>query len=195
MMQSIAVGGRRIVQTQPWIAVAALLALCLLAYYALLGFRYIEAAKSIPSLTSEVDQLSSETAAVLPQRAPAVSVEAAQKRQEETRKIFTYPNTDGLMAVMSATAQETGVSLLSMAVGEPLTKIEGGIAYQGQPMTLLLQGKPADAYRFLAALQQRVPVVEVTNVGLSADLNPPAAQVQLLYYLAPQAVAAGKGAK
>ena len=111
-------------------------------------------------------------------------VEAGSLQLEELDGLFQYPSTDDLLKIVANTAQETGLSLISISAGELQTETVGAMTYQVRRVGLKLGGEPADFFKFLAQLQEMVPVASATDVRLSLDKDP-AAQVTLLFFLSP----------
>jgi len=186
---------RHLPRVKPWVAAAVLLAMCLLGYYAALGMRYWKASEQTASLTSQIHQLSGKGSEGLPEeKALAAELESQEQRWEKLYSLFSYPETDDLIAIVSATAQETPVDLMSVAVGDPQQKTRGGIQYQTQPMTITLQGEAPDIYRFLSLLYQEVPVTAVSGFRITGLEGAPSAQVHLLFHLSPQATSENRGA-
>ena len=78
---------------------------------------------------------------------------------------------------------------MSIASGELETETVGAMTYQVRRVGLTLGGEPADFYKFLARLQELVPVAFATDVRLSKLDKDPSAQATLLFFLSPVAVA------
>ncbi len=188
MARSLAQLRENLARVKPWVAVAVLLAIALLGYYAVLGTRYFNASEQVASMNGEIRQLTAKL------REPPLDEEAlkaereSQKQQlEAMRSLFSHPKSDDLVGILSATAQETSVTLAKVAVADWRWELQGEIGYWTQPMTAMLHGETVDIYRFLSLLQQKVPVARVTSVNMSGLEAVPSAQVQVLFYLSPEA--------
>ena len=182
---------KRLSGVNPWTAAMLLLAAGVLGYYAVLGARYWSASQRVEALTGQVQQL---TAAQKRTALPATHVVSTspERRLEELRGLFAYSSTDDMIAIVSSTARETGVSLVSVSVGEAQPKPQGNVKYQAPPLSLRLQGGTDAIYRFLARLQEVASSVTVTDIRLTSLDGLPLAQVQMLFYLSPEPAAPAK---
>ncbi|MEE9247649.1 MAG: hypothetical protein V3U79_03015 [Dehalococcoidia bacterium] len=188
MPKSLADLRRHLSRVKPWVAVAALLAIALLGYYAILGMRYMDASGEVTSLNSQIQLLSRRMGPTPPDIEPLkAELESQGQRLEVLRDLFAYQEADHLVGILADTAQETAVALGQVSVGSIRLEIQEEIKYRIQPMTATVQGESVDIYRFLSLLQQTVPVVSVSSINISGLEGFPSAQVQLLFYLSPEA--------
>ena len=185
-----------------WVAVACILAVILIGYFAVQGFRYWRAWSQESSIVREISVLDRRIAAVSPTGDMAEKIEALKQQLEandllladrglqleELNGLFHYPSTDDLLKIVANTVQETGLNLISITAGELQTETVGLMAYQVREVGLTLGGEPADFYKFLAQLQEMVPVASATNLRLSKLDEDPSAQVTLLFFLSPVTV-------
>ena len=179
---------RHLSRVKPWVAVAALLAIALLGYYSILGMRYLNASGEVASLNSEIQLLSRRLGPASPDmEALKAEQESLGQQLEGLRDLYSYQEADDLVAIISDTARETAVALGLVAVADSHLETEGEIQYRIQPMTATIQGKAVDIYWFLSLLQQKVPVASVIGIGFSGLEGLPTAQIQLLFYLSPEA--------
>ena len=222
-------------RVKPWVAVACMLGVILIGYFAVQGFRYWRAWSQESSLEKEISVLDGKIDAVfhvgdLEERLEALKVRLrtedpklkggellfearklllednieALKQQleakeslledrnlqlEEVTRLFHYPSTDDLLKIVANTVQETGLNLISISAGEQQTETVGAMTYQVRRVGLTLGGEPADFYKFLAQLQEMVPVASATDVRLSRLDEDPSAQATLLFFLSPVPVA------
>ena len=182
---------KRLSGVNPWTAAMLLLAAGVLGYYAVLGARYWSASQRVEALTGQVQQLTAAQRRTATPATPVVST-SSQRRLEELRGLFAYNSTDDMIAIVSSTARETGVSLVSVSVGEAQPKTQGNVKYQAQPLSLRLQGGADAIYSFLARLQEAAPSGAVTDIRLTSLDGLPLAQVQMLFYLSPEPAAPAK---
>jgi hypothetical protein len=187
MPQSLTELRQLLSRVKPWVAVTVVLAVALVGYYAIQGARYWRASQDTDSLNSKIRQLSRALrSGPAAGETVARQLETQQLRLAELRSSFNYPSTDELVAIVFDTARATSVELASMSVGDQQPRTLGETKFQVQPVALTVQGNMPDIYRFLAMLQERVPVVALSSINLaSLDLEP-SAQLQLLFYLLPE---------
>jgi len=191
-----------LVRLKSWIAVACILAVILIGYFAVQGIRYWRASSQESSILREISVLDRRIAAISPTGDMAAKIEALKQQLdanelllanrslqiEELNGLFHYPSTDDLMKIVANTVQETGLNLISITAGEQRTEMVGPMAYQVREVGLTLGGEPADFYKFLAQLQEMVPVASATDLRLSKLDKDPSAQVTLLFFLSPVTV-------
>ncbi len=188
MAKSIAGLQQRLSRVKPWVLVAALLGAVLLVYYTVLGARYWQASRDLPAVKERILELTRSTRGSAPDEQALLSdLEARIQRLDELRGHFGYSQPDDLVAIVSATARETPLSLLSISVGEQQSKAYGDVDYRAQPMTLSLQGDLPSIYRFMALLHHKVPVAHFTSVKLSSGEEGSSGQVQVTFYVLPPA--------
>lgn len=196
MLANLAVA-RSTVRTKPWLVLYLLLAAGLLAYYGLLGARYVNASSSVAALSGRAEVLSREVRATSTGSVPLAPTtpESAQQRYAAAQARFTYATSDDLIAALVATARQAGVDLASISMGQPTPKTQNGTLYQTQPMTVALQGTLPQLQLFLERFQARVPVTAVATMSIAAERGVPLANVQFVFSLSPQAAPEGKGSK
>ncbi len=188
MTKSMAGLQQRLSRAKPWVLVAALLGAVLLVFYSVLGVRYWQASRELPAVKERILELTRSTRSRAPDEQALLSeLEARIKRLDDLRSLFSYSQPDDLVAIVSATAKETPINLLSISVGEQQSKTYGGVDYKSQPMTLSLQGDLTSIYRFMALLHHNVPVAHFTSVKLSSGKEGSSGQVQVTFYVLPPA--------
>ncbi|MFQ5934315.1 MAG: hypothetical protein ACE5KI_06705 [Dehalococcoidia bacterium] len=172
---------------KPWIAVALLLAVAIVGYYSFLGLRYFNASGEVNSLNSEIGQLTSSLRRLsLDAEALQHDIETQEQPSETVRSLFSYLESYDLVGILSATAQESAVTLGRVDVGDGNLETQGEVQYLTQPMTAVLQGNISDIYRFLPLLQQKVPGTRVVRISISGFEGSSSAQVEILFYLLPE---------
>lgn len=176
--------GRRL---KPWVAVALLLALGLLGFYAVLGVRFWKVHTEEQRLLAEVNRVA-ETP-----RQPAAELalvradlETAKPKLEATRAVFQSEDRDDLVTLVVHTAREAKVNLAWVGVGERGARSESEIRYGIQPLDIRLNGSLPEIFTFLRLLHERAPTVEVAKVELASLQEGPAAMLQLFFYLSPE---------
>ena len=188
MVSSLTELRQHLSRVKPWVGVAVLLAVALLGYYSVLGMRYLDASERVASLNSEIRQLTASLGKPLPdEEALRAERESQEQRLKTVRSLFNYPESDDLVGVFSATAREAAVALGQVTVGDRRLEPLGEIHYWTQPMVATLQGETVDIFMFLSLLQQKVPMAQVVSISMSGLEGLPSAQVQLVFYLSPQA--------
>ena len=166
------------------------MALLLLGYFLVQGWRYQQASSDISSRTLQllkVDNsiklivLAGEAASAEPERA----LEEGQRSVEELRPLFSARSAENLMQVVADTAVEADVELTAITPKSTETKVLGDLQFEAQPIAISLQGETADLFRFLNLLQDNVPVAAVSAITIGSLSEFPLAQVQLFFYLSP----------
>ena len=112
---------------------------------------------------------------------------AAGKRASGHLERRAAVETDIMLSVVVATAQEVGVELISAAIDEPGEEVHGELAFQTQEISLeVLATSFTDILRFLSTLHDKVPVVRVDVIKLSGFGGTPSADVGLQFLLSPR---------
>ena len=176
---------------EPWMMVAAVIAAVLFLYSAWLGLRYLDATSQVDSLRPQSDNLRTGVILLGESRETQDSSKTEQEqRLEVLQALFDHPQTDVLMTTASEIARENNVAVERIGVGKLAPEeIEDEAVYQLLPMDLALKGKESDIYRFLARLNQTIPVASVADIRLGNLGIPgliPVAQVSLVFYLFPE---------
>lgn len=180
---------QKITTTRPWVIVAFALAVGLFIYFAAQGARYWQANGNISAARAEIDRIERETAR---QGAGTSQLEAqlAAKhlRLENLLRLFDYPTTDSLMAIVSETASNSDLKLASMTVERPKIEPIESLQYYVQPITISVDGPTANVREFLAALYARAPVVVATEARMANLDTAPTTQLLLRFYLSPEPI-------
>ena len=175
-------------RVKPWLAIAVVLGVLLLGYYAVQGIRYAQASREEASLQKQVEAVRAKMASASPVIDAEAKLEPLQLQLDELRSQFYYGSTDDLVAMVTRIAQETGMNLETVSAGEFQAQILEDVVYKVWPMGVTLDGEISDLYRFLSRLHQEVPVAAASSIRLSGLDVAPSAQVQLLFYLSPEPV-------
>ena len=195
MPQNFAELREQLAQVKPWIYVAVALGLVLFGYYAIQGTRfynaygipYVGTDGKIKALRAEILEIQSELAAKEPKADEAKKkLDAKEEQLAESRQLFDYPVIDDLVAIVSATAQESNLDLLSVTTGDPQFKTLGETLYAIRPMTITLTGDVPNFSVFLSLMHDQVPVTEATALRIAGLVDAPTARIDLAFYLLPQ---------
>ena len=193
MTQNIA-GLRQVLsRVKPWAGVAVVLAMVLLVFYLVQGWRYWQASADSYSLNQEI-QKSEEKIALMSQGSESATAELEgqqadrQRSPQELRDSFSYRTTGSLMATIASVASAASVELTSMNPDFPRTEVLGELQYQVQILAISVRGETADLYSFLASLHQQLPVVIASDISIGGFDGRPQAQLQLLFYLSPEPI-------
>ena len=211
-----------------WVALAAIFSVALFGFYLVQGFQYWQAWGDVSDNRREIRSLERKINS-LPQSAesnPRSSSELERQltNLEALERLFHYPGTDELLAMVSSTAADVGLELLSMRAEAPREETLNVLAhqvelvaisaepasnfgpeadpaetpdvlvFQVQPITISLEGPPANLTQFLTSLQQRVPVVSAPNIRIAGMDGVTTSKIQLLFYLSPHESPEGENA-
>ena len=172
-----------------WLIVAIAIAVVLLGYYGILATRYYRAYEEAPVLEHQTVRLTRAMRESLPEeQALKIALESEESYVDALKSLFSYPQTDDMMAIMSTTSQETSVTLLSLALGDAQPEIVDGILYQVQPITVTLQGESDSISEFLHVLHQKVPAFGILAIRMANLDDAPSAQIQFRAYLSPESI-------
>ena len=199
MPQNLAELRKQLAQVKPWVYVAVALGLVLFGYYAIQGTRFYNAF-GIPyvgpegqtkTLQAKIKDIQSELGAKEPKAAEAKKKLDAQEEQlAELRQLFDYPVIDDLVAIVSATAQESNLDLLSVTTGDPQVKTFGETVYAIRPMSVTLQGDTSNFSVFLSLIHDQAPVTQARELRIGGLAHAPTARIDLAFYLLPQPIVA-----
>ena len=180
---------QRFAGVKPWMALAAAISLALLAYYTVQGVWYWQALGDTSSINRELRTLDRKINS-LSQTPPGASVdlEVQQAKVQALEDLFDYSTTDDLLAVVSATARDSGLELRSIRSDVPRKEVLDDLEYEVRPVAIVTEGTIANLSQFLSMLQQKIPVATAPKVRIAGLDNLPIAQVQLDFYLSPTAV-------
>ena len=170
-----------------WTRVAMVLAVVLLGYTVVQAMQVRSNGADVEALNSEILQVTR----VL--RRTAVDTEASEAKLalqeqalEKVRQGFGEAGSDDLVAVLGATAAETGVALQRVSAGSGRVQTIGEVQYRTQGISLTLTGDRADLFRFLNVLYEKEPVIQVASITISGPASASSAQLQLLFYREPE---------
>lgn len=197
MAQNLSELGPMLSRIKPWVKVAVVLAVVLLAYYFFQGWRYWQAAGDISSLDQAIQKSSSNIARwdkIIKSADDELKRGEAngQRPMEELRSLFSPKPVENLMAIVAASASKASVDVTTMNPGTPRTEVLGEWQYQVLTLSITVKGATVDLYRFLSFLQTDVPVVSASEVRISGARGDRLAQMDLLFYLAPEPAPEGE---
>lgn len=179
----------RLASSRPWVTVAVIIAAGLFLYFAGQGVRWWQANGENATLQDQISRLERSNGQ-LPASASQqeAKLEAKTAQLESLLELFDYPATDTLMAIVSATAANVGLDLVSMTVDDTVTVPRGSLQYRVRPISVVMDGPTAKVRNFLSLLYERVPVVVASNARIVNLDSVPSTQIQLRFYLSPEPV-------
>jgi len=171
------------------VTVAVIIAAGLFLYFAGQGVRWWQANGENATLQDQISRLE-RSIGQLPASASQqeAKLEAKTAQLESLLQLFDYPATDTLMAIVSATAANVGLDLVSMTVDDTVTVPRGSLQYRVRPISVVMDGPTANVRNFLSLLYERVPVVVASNARIVNLDSVPSTQIQLRFYLSPEPV-------
>ncbi|MFH1141873.1 MAG: hypothetical protein V1724_09515 [Chloroflexota bacterium] len=173
-------------RVKPWVVLATLLGMGVFLYWAYLGVRYGATVGEAARLDNEVARLAGSLAQATSKASPG-QAELAGERFEGLAVRFKRYDSEALAGLVYEVAEASGVEVTTLVMGKASAKIEDGVHYQLQPLTLNLNGSNAKVGRFLDDFHQRIPSIVVADARLSGSGAGPTAQMQLVLYVSPQA--------
>ena len=195
MPQNLAELRQLLSRVKPWVGVAVILAVVLLGYFLVQGFRYWQASGDTSSLDREILDLENSTRLMI-LRGLAASEELeeetaeGQRSIEELNSLFSQRSAENLMTAVAATAVEAEVELTAINPSASQIKLLGELQYYVQPIGISVEGGTTELFRFLTLLHENIPVVSVSELSIGSLSDSPLAQMQLLFYLAPAPIEA-----
>lgn len=175
---------------KPWVAAAIALYLGLFSYYAIMGFQFWNQHSREYELRAENKRLSDIVQRPGRELAPLqANLAASEQEVDGTRSLFGSGETDSLMALAAGAASAAGTNLSWVALAPTSNKTVGDIRYLLQPVDMRVSGDLEQILAFLSLLHQQAPSMEVAKLELGSLRDAPAATLQLLFYLSPQAAA------
>ena len=177
-------------RVKPWVGAAVILAVVLLGYFLVQGWRYWQASSDVSSLDRKILNLENSTRLMILQGLAATEeLESqtldGQRSVEELEGLFSHRSAETLMTIVAATALEAPVELTAINPGPPQTLVLGELQYRAQPIAISVGGPIDDLFRFLSLLHDNVPVVSVSGLTIGGLGGAPQAQMQLLFHLSP----------
>lgn len=175
--------------TSPWITIAGLLALVLLAYYVFLGMEFRKFSDEETALSNRVSELLTEDRPDLSlEEALTLELGSLEDRLEDLQGLFTYPGVDDLVAGMYAAAQEAQVPLISVSVDDLQEQTIGTTRYEVQPIALEFRADTADTLNFLKLVHERLPMADLSSINLQGIQGEPLVSIELLFYGSPEPI-------
>lgn len=171
---------------KPLVLVGVLLGVILAGYAGFLGFRYLDVSARIASASAEIQALDQTRPPVSSNIEAAARLELAEAELRAVTALYEYPESDDLVAAISATATATGVWVERISIGGTNMQEQDGITYMAQPMQIAVRGPVEDTSSFLTLLYETVPVVEASNVSIADLQGDPLIQMSLVFRLFPE---------
>lgn len=174
-------------KVRPWAAVAAIMAVLLMGYYLYLGAQYWRVTEQAPKLSVQVQNLARTIRSASPDEAVmAAELEVQLDELQDTMAEFSFTQPDGIVSILSKSADETSIVLLSITMESQDQRIIDDIQYDVQPMILTLQGNTTNIFAFVSLLHERIPVIGISGIRMT-DLDAfPSAQIQLRALVNPE---------
>ena len=179
----------RLASSRPWVIVAVIVAAGLFLYFAGQGVRWWQASGENATLRDEIGRLE-RSAGQLPAGAnqQEAKLETKTAQLESLLQLFEFPATDTLMSIVSDTAANVGLNLVSMTAQDVVIEPRGDLQYLVRPISVVMDGPTANVRDFLTVLYERVPVVVASNARMVNLDTSPSTQIQLRFYLSPESV-------
>ncbi len=171
---------------KPWVLLATLLGIGVFLYWTYLGVSYGATAGEAARLDKEVARLAGPIAPATG-KASQGQAELGAERFDILAVRFKRYDSEALAGLVYEVAEASGVEVTSLVMARASAKVEDGVHYQLQPLTLNLNGANDRIGRFLDEFHQRIPSIVVGDARLSGSGAGPTAQMQLVLYVSPQA--------
>ncbi len=167
-----------------WVALAVIFSIALFGYYLAQGVRYWQASGDASDNRQEIRRLERKINSL-----PQISESKPQSSSELERqlsdlegleRLFNFPGTDELLAIVSSTAVDAGLELLSMRADAPREETLDLLARNVQPAKISAEA-PKDASPKDASIKETPDVLayQVQPVTISLE-GPPANVTQFL---------------
>ena len=173
-------------RVKPWVVLATLLGMGVFLYWAYLGVSYGATVGEAARLDNEVARLAGPLAPAAGKASPG-QAELAAERFNALAVSFKRYDSEALAGLVYDVAETSGVDVTSLVMSKASAKIEDGVLYQLQPLTLNLNGSNDKVGRFLDEFHQRIPAIVVADARLSGSDAGSTAQMQLVLYVSPKA--------
>jgi len=136
-------------------------------------------------LAAKIQRLEAGTGPELPVVVESTVLATETSRLQGLRSWFEHPETDGLLAIISDTAAEAGLQMVSMKAEDTAIDDRGSLRYQVRSISLIVDGPPPAVRSFLSLVHQQVPVTAASEIRIVNIDTGPSTQLQLLFYLSP----------
>ena len=172
-----------------WALIAIVAAVIVVGFYSLTGWRYWHAWDQSRGMTSQIQRINAKLALEPPaDEHSAKDLALNQSRLDYFESMYEHDDVSELIGIISTTSWDSGVELPSISAGDPLSKVIGNTRYQTQFLSLTAQGDVKDIYGFLSNLQEKLPALSVSNISVSEPGPTATSQIQLTFYLRPEAI-------
>jgi len=123
-----------------WVALAAIFSIALFGYYLVQGARYWQAWGDVSDNRREIHSLERKINS-LPQSAESNPQSSSELERQLTNlealeRLFNYPGTDELLAMVSSTAADAGLELLSMRAEAPREETLDVLTHHVEPVAI-----------------------------------------------------------
>ena len=171
MAQNQAALRQLVSRVNPWVGAAVILAVVLLGYFLVQGWRYWQASGNVSSLNREILKLENSTRLMVLQGEQAEAEIESQPLEgqltvEELESLFSHRSAEYLMTIVAATALEAPVELTTINPAPPQIEVLGELQYRAQPIAIAVGGTTDELFRFLSLLHENIPVVSVTDLTI-----------------------------
>ena len=152
MPQNLAELREMLNRVRPWVGAAVILAVLLLGYYLVQGWRYWQATGDSSSLEKGVEKLD-KNIALIANRGESIWADLERQPLQkppvaELRDRFSEQPVLDLMAVVANTADRAAVSLTSLNPQPQETRVIGRLQYQVQTLSISVEGSTTAIYDF-----------------------------------------------
>ena len=171
----------------PWVLGATVLIFVLIAYYMVQGFQYLQTKQNVAALETQAKQLSSIRAGGETD-IDGLKDELANQEHlwQELALQYEQGGSGHLMEMVARAADQALMELLSVQTGTITIEIHGNNRFEVQAINVQLSGEMEELFLFLELLQQDVPAMAISNVGINNLQDVAQVQMGLKFYLSPQ---------
>lgn len=175
-----------------WVVAATLVAGALMAYYAVLGYRYWSATGRVSEMTQRIDDLQSERLAMASSMSNSDTVmqDGGAELQVQENK-FDISGLGDMLTFLTTAAAGMDVWVLTVTEGDPSQLVEDGVSYTSLPVQMDVQGEVQHIFSFVDFLLLRAPSMEVVNLRFVSLEGTPLAQLEMAFHTSPKPVSKG----
>ena len=183
MLDRIVALGRPSARSRVVLVVALTLVLGLLVYYSFLGVRYWLAESHVRTLSDQIVELEAELNSK-PTGIETASPELELKANnlDELEKVYVQMGPDQHVEILSASALQAQVEMVSVTSHPLQLEVEAGVEYSKQDMSISLHGDRTDIYSYLALLQEQNPTLSVSGLRMTGLEGVSTAHIELTFY-------------
>ncbi|MBM3944381.1 MAG: hypothetical protein FJ317_02695, partial [SAR202 cluster bacterium] len=127
-------------KVNPWVAAISVFLTVLLAYYSFLGYRYWAATSEVETSTQRIADLQLEMKRSTASRLNSERAQDESERQvQSAQRAFRTFTSESMLLLVSESADESGVVLMSVVVGGGGLFTKDKTTYRSFPVSLNLQ--------------------------------------------------------